>query len=156
MKKLLLRDKICLAITTLFGVGYLPFASGTWACIVAVPIFLFVKNKIYFLIFTIVALILSYSFSSHAERLFGQKDCKKIVIDDFSGMLVSFLFIPYDFKFLIIGFFLFRALDCVKIPPADMLEKYKGAKGIVGDDVVAGLYTNLILHAVRLALKISS
>jgi phosphatidylglycerophosphatase A len=156
MRRLLLKDKICLAIATLFGAGYLPLASGTGACIIAVFIFMFVKSEFYFLIITALSLALSYACSTRAEKIYNEKDCKKIVIDDFCGMLISLLFIPHDIKFIVIAFFLFRALDVVKIPPADTMEKFSGAKGIVGDDVVAGIYTNLILQILRLALKISS
>lgn len=87
--------------------------------------------------------------------MFGEKDSKKIVIDDFSGMLITMLFIPASLPFIFCGFFLFRALDMVKIPPANIIEKCHGAKGIVGDDIIAGIYANLILHLVRLALKIA-
>jgi phosphatidylglycerophosphatase A len=71
-------------------------------------------------------------------------------------MLVSLLFIPTDTRFAIAGFFLFRIFDAIKIPPADEVEKFKGAKGIVGDDLVAGIYANLMLHGLRLTLKIFS
>ena len=129
---------------------------GTAACIVGVGVFLFIKVRLYFFIFTFVSLILSFLLSGRAERLFGEKDCKKIVIDDFSGMLISLLFVPRRIEFIIVAFFLFRAFDMLKVPPADKIEDLQGSRGIVGDDVVAGVYTNIILQVVRLLLKISS
>lgn len=155
MKQLTLSDKICLTITSVCGVGYLPFASGTWACVVAVLVFALIKSQFYFLIAAAGAVVLSYACSSRAERIYGEKDSKKIVIDDFSGMMITLLFTPRNAQFIIVAFFLFRALDLVKIPPANKLEKFPGAKGIVGDDVVAGIYANCILQAVRVILKIS-
>jgi phosphatidylglycerophosphatase A len=67
-------------------------------------------------------------------------------------MLVTFLFIPHDPRFIITGFFLFRMFDMLKVPPANILEKYSGGKGIVGDDLIAGLYANVILHLARLVI----
>ena len=155
MKKRPLSDKINLAIATLFGVGYTPLCPGTAACVVAVPIFFLLSNPVHFFIFTLFSVIISFPVSDRAEEIYGVKDCKKIVIDDFCGMLITLILIPKRIEFIISAFFLFRMLDMIKIPPANKLERLKGARGIVGDDLVAGIYANLILHAVRLLLKIS-
>lgn len=141
-------------ITSVCGVGYMPFASGTGACMVAVALFVLIKSQIIFVVVTALSIILAYGCSTHAERLYNKKDCKKIVIDDFAGMLITLLFLPRDPRFIIVAFFLFRALDLVKIPPAHALEKYPGAKGIVGDDMVAGIYAAIVMQTVRLLLKI--
>lgn len=154
MKKRTLIDKVSLTIATLFGVGFTPLCPGTASCVVAVLIFLLIKNPIYFLIFTIFSVIISFPTSERAEKIFKIKDCKKIVIDDFSGMLITLAFIPKRVEFIIPAFFLFRMLDMLKIPPANKIERINGAKGIVGDDLVAGIYSNLILQVVRLLLKI--
>ena len=154
MKDKSLLDKISLAIATLFGVGFTPLCPGTASCVVAVLIFLLIESPIYFLILTIFSVIISFPTSARAERIFKIKDCKKIVIDDFSGMLITLTLIPKRIEFIIPAFFLFRMLDMLKIPPANRIECFPGAKGIVGDDLVAGIYSNLILQAVRLLLKI--
>jgi len=154
MEKRSLLDKISLMIATLFGVGLTPLMPGTASCVVAVLIFLLIPNPIFFLIFTIFSVIISFPTSARAEKIFKIKDCKKIVIDDFSGMLITLIFIPKRIEFIIPAFFLFRMLDMLKIPPANRIERIHGAKGIVGDDLVAGIYSSLILQAVRLLLKI--
>ncbi|MBP7087917.1 MAG: phosphatidylglycerophosphatase A [Candidatus Omnitrophica bacterium] len=158
MKNISTRDQVALWLATLFGIGYVPLCSGTVSCVVAFLFFILIKNKIYYFIFTAIWCLLAFLSSGRAEEIFKKKDSKKIVIDDFSGMLITFLFIPknMDFAFLVSGFFLFRMLDMLKIPPADRLEYYKGAKGIVGDDLVAGIYANLILQTVKLLLNIFS
>jgi phosphatidylglycerophosphatase A len=90
--------------------------------------------------------------AGRAEKLFGRKDARCIVIDETSGMLLSFMLIPYDIKFLIAAFALFRILDALKPYPAASFEKIKGSMGIMGDDIIAGLYANVILQVVlRLA-----
>jgi len=55
--------------------------------------------------------------------------------------------------FIILGFFLFRFFDIVKPPPIRLLEKAKGGYGVVLDDVLAGVYANIILQIVRLFIK---
>ncbi|NQT28820.1 MAG: phosphatidylglycerophosphatase A [Candidatus Omnitrophica bacterium] len=154
MEKRSLVDKISLMLATLFGVGLTPLIPGTASCVIAVLVYLLIGSPTHFLVFTIFSLIISFPTSSRAEKIFKIKDCKKIVIDDFSGMLITLIFIPKRVEFIIPAFFLFRMLDMLKIPPADKIERFSGAKGIVGDDLVAGLYSNLILQAVRLLLKI--
>jgi len=154
MKKRPLLDKISLMLATLFGVGFTPLCPGTASCVAAVLIFLLIPNPIYFLILTIFSVIISFPVSARAEKIFKIKDCKKIVIDDFSGMLITLTFIPKRIEFIIPAFFLFRMLDMLKIPPANKIERIHGARGIVGDDLVAGIYSNLILQAARLLLKI--
>jgi len=143
-------DKLCIAITTLFGIGYAPLLSGTLASIVAVIIFLLIGSRRYFLIFAGISILLSFLLAGRAEKIFKEKDCKKIVIDDFSGMLLSLLFIPYDIRFVVCAFILFRIFDAFKIPPIDKIERLNGAAGVVGDDLMAGFYSLVALWIVRL------
>ncbi len=154
MKDKSLLDRISLMLATLFGVGFTPLCPGTASCVAAVLIFLLIPNPIYFLILTIFSVIISFPASARAEKIFKIKDCKKIVIDDFSGMLITLIFIPKRIEFIIPAFFLFRMLDMLKVPPANKIERINGARGIVGDDLVAGIYSNLILQVVKLLLKI--
>jgi len=149
-KNLSIEEKSSLWLATLFGVGYVPFMPGTAACVAALPIYMFVHNQLAYLIITAVTIILSYAICTKAEEILEEKDSKKIVIDDFAGMLITFAFVPYNIRYLVIGFFLFRMMDVLKVPPANKIEKCHGAKGIVGDDVVAGIYAVVMLHIVRL------
>ncbi|MFA7676546.1 MAG: phosphatidylglycerophosphatase A [Candidatus Omnitrophota bacterium] len=142
-------DKASVLLATLFGTGYFPLCPGTAAGVLGLLVFIVIKSPVVFIVFTFLATMVSFPVSSRAERIFGKKDPKQIVIDDFCGMLITFIFIPHDIRFIISGFFLFRMLDMLKIPPANVVEGYKGSLGIVGDDIVAGIYANLILQAVR-------
>lgn len=153
MKRISILDRICVAITTLFGLGYAPFFGGTIASVVAVAVFLIVKSKIYFAIIFIVATILSFLLCSRAEKIFQEKDSKKIIIDDFCGMCLPLLFIPYDIRFVAAAFFLFRVFDAFKVPPIDKIERFKGAIGVVGDDLAAGVYSLIMLQIVRLFVR---
>ena len=155
-KKLAIKDLGVLSFATLFGIGYTPMCPGTASCVLAILFVVLIKSQTVFLLFTLATIIIAFYVSGKAEKLYGTKDCKKIVIDDFAGQLLTFLFIPKDmgFTFIVAGFFLFRMLDMLKIPPANKIEGLHGARGIVGDDVIAGAYACGILHVVRLLLLI--
>jgi phosphatidylglycerophosphatase A len=101
---------------------------------------------------TLLVFFVSLWSATGAEKVFG-KDSRKIVIDEGCGMLVSFLFLPKRFFLYILAFVIFRALDIIKPPPARYCEKLEGGLGITLDDVVAGIYTNLIMQ-VLIALKV--
>lgn len=139
-------------LSTFFYIGYLPFIPGTMASLAALVLFYFIKDN--FLIYaavTLSSIILGFLIGDAAEDIFKKKDHRSIVIDEVSGMLIGLAFIPYDFKLMVIAFFLFRLFDTLKPYPADRLQVLKGAKGIMSDDIVAGVYTNIVLQlAVRL------
>jgi phosphatidylglycerophosphatase A len=73
------------------------------------------------------------------------EDPLEIVIDEFLGILLAFWMVPMNWKSLLVGFLLFRFFDVTKIFPLNLLEKRKGAHGIILDDLGAGAYTWLIL-----------
>jgi len=149
------KEFIILSLSTLFGIGYIT-GAGTIASLLGVGLFLLIKNNFLFFIVTLLVIILSLPLTTEAEKILTKKDPKEVVIDDLAGALVSLLFIPKKAPFIISAFFIFRLLDLLKVPPANILEKKKGYKGIVGDDLIAGLYTNFLIQGVRLLLKISS
>jgi len=135
-------------LSTFFYIGYLPLMPGTFASIAAVFLFYCVKdNSFLYLLLTLTLIILGLLVAGRAEKIFKEKDAKCIVIDEVSGMLLSLIFIPYDIKLLIAAFILFRILDTSKPYPSNRLEKLPGSMGIMSDDIVAGLYTNIILQA---------
>jgi phosphatidylglycerophosphatase A len=72
------------------------------------------------------------------------------------GFLITMLWVPKTILFITIGFFLFRFFDILKPFPIRHLEKrFKGGFGIVLDDVAAGVYANIVLHLISLALPLS-
>ena len=75
------------------------------------------------------------------------KDPRQVVIDEGVGFLFAVAFLPPSAGTIIAGFFVFRAFDIVKPPPARQLEVLPGGWGIVADDVVAGLYSNVVIRS---------
>ncbi|GAB2572822.1 hypothetical protein GCM10027190_23540 [Spirosoma areae] len=75
------------------------------------------------------------------------KDSYRVVIDEIAGMSLSLLFVPIHLKSLLAGLFLFRLFDILKPLGIRRLEKLGGGWGVMLDDLLAGLYTNLVLQS---------
>ena len=75
------------------------------------------------------------------------KDPRQVVIDEGVGFLFAVAFLPLGAGTVIAGFFVFRAFDIIKPPPARQLEALPGGWGIVADDIVAGLYSNVVIRS---------
>ena len=81
--------------------------------------------------------------------MFKKKDSGLIVIDEMAGLLLTLFLIPWSIKTVVIGFFLFRLMDIVKPFPIRRLETtLPRGWGVVGDDVLAGIYANVALRLV--------
>ncbi len=85
------------------------------------------------------------------EREWG-KDDQKVVIDEVAGMCISLLFAPLDWVYFGIGFILFRFFDIYKPLYIKNIEHYPGSIGVMGDDIVAGLYANIGLQLIAIAV----
>lgn len=137
-------------IATLGPIGYIPAAQGTVASLVAVGLYVLVK-KYTFLYFSLTALLIALGFWSTHRALvfFSKRDPSQMVIDEFSAMMLTFIFVPLNIKFLVAGFALFRFFDIIKIPPVKRLERLRGGYGIMMDDIAAAIMSNLILQVLK-------
>jgi len=144
-----LKKKTLLILSTFFYIGYLPLIPGTFGSMAGLCLYFIIKDStLIYALATALLLALGFLVSGPAERLLNKKDARCIVIDEVAGMLLSLAFLPYDLRLAIIGFFLFRILDSLKPYPAGPLQNLKGSFGIMSDDIIAGLYTNIILQIV--------
>ena len=128
-----------------------PIAPGTLGTLVAILIYYFLSeiSPPLYEITLIGFFFLSVWVSENAERFFRKKDDQRIVIDEIIGFLTTMLWVPKTIRFVIIGFFLFRFFDILKPFPIRRLEKgFKGGFGVVLDDVVAGVYANIVLRLI--------
>ena len=145
-------------ITTGFFIGYIPVASGTFGSVLGCAgwVLLSVVNPVFHPLFVIVCTALGFSTAGPAEKkIFMRKDDPRIVIDEISGMLITFLTFRFGFNiqgvfFLVAGFALFRLLDIFKPPPIRFLQKIPGGVGIMLDDVACGAVANGVLQGLRL------
>ena len=87
--------------------------------------------------------------SGRAEVVWKERDSPRIVIDEVVGYLIAMAFLPRTLTTVVGGFLFFRILDIIKPLPIGMIDrKMKGGLAIVLDDAVAGVYVNLLLHAI--------
>ena len=107
------------------------------------------------MLFNCLILISGFLLSGKAAKLFSRPDPPQIVIDEINGMFICFLGLfpgqigeGPDRLILILGFIIFRILDVLKPFPANRFNRLRGSLGIMGDDIVAGVYTNIILRLI--------
>jgi phosphatidylglycerophosphatase A len=141
--------KVILFLASGGGVGYIPFAPGTWGSAVGLLLYWALLRLAPWPFFATVIAIVFFScwVAGLAEGFLGRKDAQIIVIDEVAGMLVSLLFLPVSWKLAAAGFVLFRLFDIWKPFPARLAQdKLPGGWGVVGDDVMAGIYANIMLQ----------
>ena len=141
--------RFVILFATWWGTGYCPIASGTVGTLAAIPLYLLlVRLPILYYLLSLIALTLFACWvSGRAETIFKEKDSGKIVIDEVVGYLVTMTGVHLSWGSVILGFFLFRFFDIVKVPPANIIDRrLNNGYGVVLDDVVAGLYACVLLH----------
>jgi len=89
--------------------------------------------------------VISVMLATAAEKVYGH-DSKQIVIDEWAGMFIAVILVPYSLLNYIIAFVIFRLLDAIKIWPANIAERLPRGWGVTADDVVAGIQANLLTH----------
>lgn len=136
-------------IASIFGIGFLK-GGGTYAALVTCGgIWLLwqsqaFQNPLYLLIITILITLLGVYVSNKVEPDWGE-DSSRVVIDEVAGMLIAMLFIPANIYFLLAGFILFRFFDIVKPLYIRKMEALPSGTGVMMDDVLAGVYSNILL-----------
>jgi phosphatidylglycerophosphatase A len=142
-----------LALASAGFVGYIPVASGTFGTVVAVPIFWgfsvlrTVSVPLYLLTYA-AAVAAACWVAGLADEYLHEHDSHKIVIDEVVGYLGATLFVQPTWAHALVAVVLFRALDVIKPFPAGYIDAHMpGGPGVVLDDVVSGIYSNLLLQA---------
>ena len=131
---------------TFLGVGYFPAAPGTAATAAGVALVVFLKDSpAYYIGALIVLLAAGIWAAGYLEKALNEKDPGIVVVDEVVGVMIALLGLPLTWPVIICGFFLFRAFDMFKIYPINRFEAMPGGWGIMLDDVMAGLYTNIVL-----------
>ncbi|MBI4417266.1 MAG: phosphatidylglycerophosphatase A [Ignavibacteriales bacterium] len=134
--------------------GYVPFASGTFGSLAALGLYLIPGFEHPYVIMPAcaVVLLLGAKAAGLMERRYGH-DPAQVTIDEVLGMWISLFLVPKSLSAAVVAFFIFRILDIIKPWPARKFDSLRGGMGIMMDDVVAGVYTNLLVHLiVRLGL----
>ena len=149
------RHRIHRLIATCLGIGYIPKGGGTVAALVCCVIWYFAwrgSNAYSWppVLVTIAVLAIGVWSSEKMEARWG-KDNYRVVIDEVAGMCLTLLFIPVRWQYLVVGLLLFRFFDIAKPLYIRKMEELNGGWGVMMDDMLAGVYANLILQLVVLA-----
>ncbi|MBN2356222.1 phosphatidylglycerophosphatase A [candidate division KSB1 bacterium] len=127
-----------------FGSGFFPVAPGTIGAAIAVAGLWFVELSTWMLSGCIVILFfLGVWASTRVEKIWGA-DPGRVNLDEVVGMMVSVLFLPKTLTMYAGAFLFFRIFDIAKPFPVNRAERLRAGWGIMMDDLIAGIYANLI------------
>ena len=140
---------LSLLLATALGIGFVGIAPGTFGSLPGLFFAITLGGMWHpaaLMVGTVLVTIVGFLTAGRAERRLGQDDPGPVVIDEVAGQMLTLWLVPLNVGTLAMGFFLFRLMDVLKPFPARRLEKLHGATGIMTDDLVAGLYANLLLQ----------
>ncbi len=149
-----LNQKFIMFVATGCYSGRIPFASGTFGTIAAIPfvlVFLIIPASFIGIYITGLILVSIYC-SDQAEKILGKKDPGCIVIDEIAGYVVTMSWVPVNIYTMAVGFFLFRFFDILKPGPVKYFENnFSGGAGVVLDDIMAGILSAFVLKILYLS-----
>lgn len=152
LQKLNLKNPIHFAAVG-FGSGLSPKAPGTFGTLAAIPLYLLLTSVLdlslwsYIAVVAIAAIVGIY-ICANASKAMDVHDHGAIVWDEIAGYGVAMIAAPQGALWVIAGFVLFRFFDIVKPGPIGWLDKHThGGFGIMVDDILAGVFTCVILQA---------
>ena len=136
-------------LATWFGIGLLRPAPGTWGSLAGTILWFLLPNS-HSWIWLILPLFifLSWYVCAAVNKDSDSEDHSSIVIDEVAGMLVALAFVPHTALAYFGAFVLFRLFDIWKPWPISWVDKnIKGGWGILFDDILAGLFSGVILFS---------
>ena len=131
------------------GSGLAPFAPGTFGTLVAIPFYLLLQplSLSVYLGVLLLLIVVSIYICGESARQLKTHDHSGIVLDEICGYLVTMIWVPYSWLWLVLGFLLFRLFDIWKPWPIGLVDrKVQGGLGIVIDDVLAGVFAAMCLQ----------
>ena len=136
-------------MSTFFGAGYFPVGQGTLTSFIVVLMYKFFLYRLhwaYYLLLILVVFVLGVVCSSVHSTALKKKDPHEIVIDEVAGQLLVLFRLNPTWSLLLISFFLFRLFDIAKPYPIKQLEKFPKGWGIMTDDIMAAIYSGMLVH----------
>jgi phosphatidylglycerophosphatase A len=134
-----------------FGFGALPWMPGTWATLAAIPLVIALKHfpEAVYISISVALVLLGVYLCDVFNRDMGTEDHPACAWDEMSSFLLVMIFLPPNWYYLLIGFVLFRFFDILKPWPIGWVDrKVHGGFGVMLDDVIAALFSLIILHAI--------
>ena len=148
-------NKINYQFFCLFNIGKLP-ASGTFGSLFTIIFYYLIQSHISIFIHVLIIVLATFyslHFLNETLKSFKSKDPKEIVIDEFIGQLIPLMICGNNLILIFLSFIIFRIFDITKLFPANIFDKkIKGTLGIIGDDIIAGIYSLIVIYFIKLNL----
>ena len=114
--------------------------------------------SIFDIYFFYLVFILVFFIAFKSVEIYLNNECKddpsEVIIDEFIGQSIPLLFlINYNVYEVLLAFCAFRFFDITKIYPINIAEKLSGAKGVIMDDIIAGIYSLIIIMFYKIVLS---
>ena len=142
-------EAILLLAGSIGPLGHLPASGTVTVAVVGIPLYWLMHTwpLAIYLAVTVAFAAASVWLHQVGDRILGKKDSGQLVWDELVGFMIAVAFVPFTWQLAVLALLLERAIDIVKVPPANSIERrWPGGWGVVGDDVVAGLYTCGLVH----------
>ncbi len=148
------------AFVSVFGIGYIRIAPGTFGSLFAILVWYISINflNIYlFYVIIIIVFICSFKAINIYLKNENKDDPPEVVVDEFIGQSVPLIFLlQFNVYEVLLAFSSFRLFDIFKIYPINKVENIKGANGVIMDDVVAGIYSLIIIMFYKIILFLNA
>ena len=144
-------DRFVVFVASGAYLGFVPVAPGTFGSVLALPLLIGLARTgwSHAAVVALIAVVaaLAVPICTRAGRVWGETDSARIVLDEVCGMLVAGALVPPTAWALGVAFVAFRVFDVVKPFPAGYFDRHvKNGFGVVADDLVAGVYANLVVR----------
>ena len=145
-----IKQRAGIILATTLGSGYSPFAPGTVGALIAAVVLWVVPPVSWSLLLALSVLVylLGVRAAQISDQVWQTKDCGRINWDEVLGMMVTFIAVPKSALVWCAGFLLFRFFDILKPFPVRQAERLPHGWGVMTDDLLAGIYSNIVLQVV--------
>ena len=143
-------NKIAEIASTVFYIGRLPLAPGTWCSFIAFLSWFYLRfyiEGVFILYASLILFFVGVAVSTIHSEVIKKDDPSEIVIDEWVGQWIALWLIPHSFYWGFASFVLFRFFDISKLGPVQGMDDIKSGTGIMMDDVVAGILALLVTQS---------
>ena len=143
-------NKIAEITSTVFYIGRLPLAPGTWCSFIAFLSWFYLRfyiEGVFILYASLILFFIGVAVSTIHSEVIKKDDPSEIVIDEWVGQWIALWLIPHSFYWGFASFVFFRFFDISKLGPVKGMDDIKSGTGIMMDDVVAGILALLVTQS---------
>ncbi|MBF97024.1 MAG: Phosphatidylglycerophosphatase A [Alphaproteobacteria bacterium MarineAlpha9_Bin4] len=141
---------------TFLKIGNIKYMPGTLGSLVGIIIGVSIKNFLsiqIYIIFVLIIFALAILAINIYQSIKGKKDSSEIIIDEIIGQQIPIILFEMNLLNIFLSFILFRFFDILKFFPASYIDrKYHNSFGVIGDDIIAGFQSSLVMYGIIVVL----